>query len=189
MLMVAVAVIVLVPFGVTLLGLNVHVASLGNPEQVNVTALSNAFCGVIVRVLVPLAPGAMVRVVGLAAIPKSGGSGCTTTATAGDVDCAKVPPPPYAAVRDKVPTGRAVVFTAARPDPFSAAVPRTVPPLRKLTLPWGVPAADVTVAVRATLAPETIVVGATASAVVVGSGWIVTVTGAEVEAAKEALPA
>jgi hypothetical protein len=88
--MVAVAVILLVPFGVTLVGLNVQVASLGIPEHVNVTALSNPFSGVIVTVLVPVPPGAMLSVVGLAAMPKSGGSsGCTVTGTAADVEGAK----------------------------------------------------------------------------------------------------
>jgi len=133
--MVAVVVIVLVPLGVTLTGLKVQVVWLGSPEQVNVTVLLNPLSGVIVTVLVPVPPGAMLRVVGLAAIEKSGGSGWTVTVATEDVDWAKDPLPPYAAVIDKVPIGSVVVVNAAMPDAFNAAVPTVVPPLRKFTVP------------------------------------------------------
>lgn len=133
--MVAVVVIMLVPFGATLAGLNVHVVSLGSPEQVNITALLNPLSGVIVTVLVPVPPGAMLRVVGLVAIEKSGGRGWTVTVAAGDVDRAKDPLPPYAAVTNKLPTGSVVVVNAAMPEAFNAAVPTVVPPLRKFTVP------------------------------------------------------
>jgi len=60
------------PFGVTLAGTNVHVASEGNPEQAKLTAWLNPFDGVTVRVEVPEEPAFTVTEAGLAAMEKSG---------------------------------------------------------------------------------------------------------------------
>ena len=83
-----------------------------------------------------------------------------------------------------VPTGSAVVVSVATPLPFNVTVPRVAPPVVKVTVPVGVPDADFTVAVSATLPPATMVVGLAITVVVVAFAVTVTVTGEEVEAAK-----
>ncbi len=86
-----VAVIACVPSGVTVAGLKVQAVAFGSPVQAKVTAELKPFCGVMVIVDVPLAPGATVNVVGFAAIVKFGGGGAlTTTVTAEDAEAAKV---------------------------------------------------------------------------------------------------
>jgi hypothetical protein len=63
---------------VALAGLKAAVTPVGRPEAVRATLPVKPFWGVMVMVLVPLAPCAIVRLIGDAARPKSG-----TAATAG----------------------------------------------------------------------------------------------------------
>jgi len=49
------------PEGVTVVGLNEHVASAGNPEQAKLTADLKPFCGVTVRVTIPRPPAGTVN--------------------------------------------------------------------------------------------------------------------------------
>jgi hypothetical protein len=53
------------PFGVTDEGSKPHVASDGKPLQPRVTAESNPFTGVTVKVAVPLCPATMLKLEGL----------------------------------------------------------------------------------------------------------------------------
>jgi hypothetical protein len=62
-----------VPGGVTVVGEKVQDAPDGNPEQANETAELKPLAGVMVTVLVPLAPPAMVRDASDVAMEKSGG--------------------------------------------------------------------------------------------------------------------
>ena len=75
----------------------------------------------------------------------------------------------------------------ATPPAFSVAVPSVAVPLRKVTVPAGVPRVAVTVAVSVSVWPTVSEVGA-ALRVVVVSGVTVTVTGAELDAAKLVSP-
>jgi hypothetical protein len=104
--MVAVVVIVLVPFGVALAGLTVQqVASLGSPEQISVTALLNPLSGVILtngdctRSFRPHQERHLSSQYWLAT-PKSDGSSCTVTFATEEADWAKEPLAAYAAVID-----------------------------------------------------------------------------------------
>jgi hypothetical protein len=72
------------------------------------------------------------------------------------------------------PAGRAVVVRVATPA-VTVPVPRDVTPSRKFTVPVGVPAAAVTVAVKVMLAPAVMLATGAVSAVVVAAG----ATGAE----------
>ena len=58
----------------TVTGEKLHVAPVGNPEQVNVTAelVEKPFCGSNVTVVVPLLPAATVTAFGVTATMKSG---------------------------------------------------------------------------------------------------------------------
>lgn len=56
-----------VPFGVTVAGEKLQVASLGRPEQAKLTAALNPLIGVTDRPIVPLWPGAILRLAALAA--------------------------------------------------------------------------------------------------------------------------
>jgi len=62
--------------------------------------------------------------------------------------------------------------------------PSVVEPFRKVTVPDGVPAAEVTVAVRITLLPETMFEAETESAVELVAGLIVIETAVETEGLK-----
>lgn len=53
------------PLGVTEDGLKPQAASAGSPLHAKLTAELNPFCGVTVKVAVPLCPAAIVRVAGL----------------------------------------------------------------------------------------------------------------------------
>jgi len=60
------------PEGVTVGGEKLHVAPVGSPEQANVTAEANEFCGVTDTVAVPLCPPVTVSAVGTTATVKFG---------------------------------------------------------------------------------------------------------------------
>ena len=65
--------------------------------------------------------------------------------------------PPYTTVIECVPTERDAVLRLATPEPFSVAVPSTVVPSSKVTVPVGVPepgALAVTVVVKVTDWPK-----------------------------------
>ena len=66
-------VVVAPPDGVTVEGEKLHVAPVGRPEHANDTADENPFCGVMVRVVVPLDPAVTVNDAGEAVMPKSAG--------------------------------------------------------------------------------------------------------------------
>lgn len=103
-------VVALVPSGVTLCGVNVHCASDGSPLQLNANGEVNPFTGVIVSVAVPDCPLTTFRVFGLTPTVKSaGGGGFTVTVTAVEADAVKEVSPPYCAVMELAPTGKAVV--------------------------------------------------------------------------------
>jgi hypothetical protein len=55
------------PLGVTDEGEKLHELFAGRPEQLKVTALLNPFCGVTLRVAVPVIPAAILREEGFAA--------------------------------------------------------------------------------------------------------------------------
>jgi hypothetical protein len=74
----------------------------------------------------------------------------TVTETAAEVLARKPAVPEYAAVRLYVPAASDVVDSVATPEVFRAAVPSSVEPFRKLTVPDGtVVPLPPTVAVRA----------------------------------------
>lgn len=73
--MVMVVVTAAEPLGVTEVGEKLHVDSDGKPEHVKLTAALNPFCGVILRVAVPVLPGATLMVGLFAPTVKSGGAG------------------------------------------------------------------------------------------------------------------
>ncbi|WP_433967706.1 hypothetical protein [Tunturiibacter gelidiferens] len=58
--------------GVTEEGEKLHVLFAGRPEQLNVTALLNPFCGVTLKVAVPVIPARMLKIEGFAAKVKVG---------------------------------------------------------------------------------------------------------------------
>ena len=92
----------------------------------------------------------------------------TVTSSPIEVEVAKPALPEYTAVTVSVPEGRLESVKLATPDPFRVAVPSRVLPLKKLTVPAGVPAgAGATVAVRVTAAPAVDGFGAACSTVVV----------------------
>lgn len=71
----------------------------------------------------------------------------------------------------------------------SVPAPRSVAPLKKFTVPGGVPAVEVTVAVSVTGWPNVEGFGAEVNVVVVGAGFTNCASTAEVEPAKLAEPA
>ena len=81
------------------------------------------------------------------------------------------------------PAGSVVRTRVATPPAFSVAVPTDPLASEKVTMPVGVPSLLVTVAVKVTVAPWGTLVGDAVSVVVVDAPVIVSVTGAEVEAA------
>ncbi len=152
-------VIAVVPFGVTLVGLKVQVASDGSPEgQLKVTAWLKPACGVTVIVDVPLCPGElMVIVVGFAAMVKSS----TAKGRIAEVDAPKAKSPPYAAVTELLPPGRLVIVNVATPALFNGAVPNDFRPVVELvakncTVCGGLvtAGAGLTVALKDVLAPK-----------------------------------
>jgi len=113
----------------------------------------------------------------------------TTRLCAGDVEVAKLILPEYVAVRLSVPCGSAAVLSVATPLPLTLDVPMLVAPLKKSTVPSGVPVGvGVMVAVSVTVWPAMTGFGATPSAVVVAALLTVKLTAADVEVAKLALP-
>ena len=66
------ALVIAAPFGVTGVGLKLHIASEGNPLQAKVTGELNPFSGVTVNVAIPLFPATMVRAEGFTDTWKSG---------------------------------------------------------------------------------------------------------------------
>ena len=100
-----------------------------------------------------------VSVISLPWLPDSGrrssavvvGAPATVIASPDEVEVAKAALPEYTAVIEFVPAGRLEVVKVATPDEFTFAVPSSVLPLKKLTVPAGVPVGvGVTVAVRVT---------------------------------------
>src|SRR5262249_31016930 len=97
--------------------------------------------------------------------------GSTTSLTGADTEVENPVAPSYRAVIEWVPTVSEVVLTDAcktPPTAVSGAVPRIDAPLRKVTVPVGVPLAAETVAVNVTVRPSVVGFGSAASAVVVG---------------------
>jgi len=67
------------PLGVTDEGEKLHVLFAGRPEQLNITTLLNPFCGVTLRVAVPVIPATMLKAEGFAVRVKVGGGGGKST--------------------------------------------------------------------------------------------------------------
>ena len=110
--------------------------------------------------------------------PKTAGLGAAASAvlvatmavtpTAEDVEAANAVLPEYSAVIEFMPGERLEVIRVATPDELTFAVPSSVLPLKKLTVPAGVPVgAGVTVAVSVTGCPTVDGLGKAASAVAV----------------------
>src|SRR5271169_6059401 len=81
----------------------------------------------------------------------------TVWLTADDVLLVKSLSPPYTTVIECVPTDKVEVLNVATPEPFSVAVPRTLVPSSKVTVPVGVPepgALAVTVVVKVIDSPK-----------------------------------
>ena len=78
----------------------------------------------------------------------------TVTSSPAEVEVAKPALPEYTAVIVSVPEGRVERVKVATPDAFRFAVPNRVVPLKKLTVPAGVPVgAGLTVAVKSDRRP------------------------------------
>ena len=110
--------------------------------------------------------------------PKTAGLGAAVSAvlvatmavtpTAEDMEVANAVLPEYSAVTMFVPGGRLEVISVATPDELTFAVPSSVLPLKKLTVPAGIPVgAGATVAVSVTACPTVDGLGEAASAVAV----------------------
>ena len=98
----------------------------------------------------------------------------TTTETAAEVLERKLALPAYLTVKLSVPVAREVVDIVATPEEFRVAVPSSVEPLRKLTVPVGVTVPlPLTVAFKVNAAPEVIESSYASKVVVVG--WAFTV--------------
>src|SRR6476619_2698775 len=96
-------------------------------------------------------------------------TGLTVSATAAEVLAAKGPVPPYEAVRAWSPTPK-VTTSVAWPVGPTAAVPSTMSPSRKVTMPVvGTPAGEFTVAVSVTRCQNTAVDDDVPSVVVVAA--------------------
>src|SRR5262249_31303659 len=95
-------------------------------------------------------------------------AGLTVTATAAESLAAKPLTPKKEAVSEWVPTNGGV-GRVARPVVSSGAEPSIVLPSRKKTVPIGVPAGEVTVAVSVSICPKTAVAVDVLSVVVVGA--------------------
>ncbi len=130
-------------------GLNVTVNPVGTPEEAKLTAEGKVLPpeGVIGRVKVAVAPGCTFceAPVPVGASVKSS----TTSLNAVLVKELKLVSPLYAAVRECDPAARVEMASVAMPA-LRFDVPIVVVPSEKTTDPLGVPAEDVTVAVRVT---------------------------------------
>jgi hypothetical protein len=117
-------------------------------------------------------------------------SALTVTLRAAEVEPANPGLPENTAVRLNTPAGRLLVVNVATPEELTVPLPNSVPPLKKFTVPNGVPVgAGVTVAVNVTGCPAVAGFGATTNVVVV-TVWALTctITADEVEVANPALP-
>jgi hypothetical protein len=111
-----------------------------------------------------------------------GASASTVTETAGDVLARKLELPENRAVRSCCPTGSDVEDSFATPEDFNVAVPRTVDPFRKVTVPVGMVAPSVfTVAVRPTGSPTITALVEAATLVDVDLAFAPTVTSTRVD--------
>jgi hypothetical protein len=91
-------------------GAKVQVASEGRPLQAKVTGCAKPPAGVTESVVVPLCPGVMERLAGLAPSLNEGGTAaCTVTVTAAEVEAAKLLSPPYCAVMLCAPLAKVLV--------------------------------------------------------------------------------
>src|SRR5687768_13945653 len=79
----------------------------------------------------------------------------TVCVSGAEVLALKMPAPRYSATMVWLPAGSCVVIDAM-PLPFNVAVPSSVDPSTKRTVPVGVPEADDTVAVSVNGSPETV---------------------------------
>lgn len=144
------------PFGVICAGLKLQLASIGNPEHENETALFRlgAVANVIVNVADPpadtvLLPGEADTAKGAVLVP-------TSWLTMEDVLEPKFESPPYAAVIESAPVASDDVMNVATPDAFRGCAASEFPLTLKVTTPVGTPVAGataVTVAVRVTDCP------------------------------------
>jgi hypothetical protein len=106
-----------------------------------------------------------------------GGSAFTVTETADDALGRKIELPENRAVSSCCPIGSDVEDSFATPEEFKAAVPRTVDPFRKVTVPVGLVAPSVfTVAVRPTGSPTVTALVEAATLVDVDLDFAVTLT-------------
>jgi hypothetical protein len=98
--------------------------------------------------------------------------------------------PEYTAVILSAPAGRVPVVNVAVPELLTTLLPTSVvPPLKKLTVPVGVPVgAGVILAVKVTGCPETAGLGETLSVVDVGASVTVSISALEVEGKMPGLP-
>lgn len=87
-----------------------------------------------------------------------------------------------------IPAFRLLVVNVALPDPSRVAMPRVVVPSRKITIPVGVPFAEVTAQVKVTGLPKIDGLVEEAIAAAVGAGCTVWVSTGEVLPAKLLLP-
>ena len=138
--------------GVTVGGLNVAVLPAGSPVADMVTTLvKEPPNGATLTLTLTILPAATVIGVVGAVIAKVG---VITRFTAADVDPADATLPEKTAVITSVPEGRLLIVRVATPALFSVAIPNEVAPLRKLTVPKGVPVGGgATVTVRVTGCP------------------------------------
>jgi hypothetical protein len=100
-MIVSVAVVAVVPLGVTLAGLNEQVAFVGSPLQARFVAALNPLNGVTITVTISELPALTVAVFGVSDMEKSAtGAAVMTTLSAAEVDVALVLSPPYTAVME-----------------------------------------------------------------------------------------
>lgn len=153
--------------GVTVGGLNVAVSPAGSPVSDMLTTLvkepPNGATLILTLTMPPAAT--VIGVVG----PVIAKAGLITRFTGADVDPADAALPEKTAVITSVPEGRELTVKVATPALFSVAVPSSVAPLRKFTVPKGEPVgAGATVTVSVTACPAVAGLGEVVSVVVVG---------------------
>ncbi len=126
--------------GVTMGGVKVAVAPAGKPEADIVTTLSKGppMGGTVM--LISTEPPAFTVNDDAGAVTEKVEADVTVTSSPIEVEVAKPALPEYTAVTISVPEGRLESVKLATPDPFRVAVPSSVLPLKKLTVPAGVPA-------------------------------------------------
>lgn len=149
-------------------GVKVAVAPAGRPEADIVTTLSKGppMGGTVM--LISTEPPAFTVNDDAGAVTEKVEADVTVTSSPIEVEVAKPALPEYTAVTVSVPEGKLESVKLATPDPLRVAVPSRVLPLKKLTVPAGVPAgAGETVAVRVTAPPAVDGFGAACSTVVV----------------------